>query len=86
MDVPIVFSNDGFHSNIRRQPRTPGMQRIVSVLIHANLERYTIPYRYRIRLTNMASRQLSERAISISSTGTYRRTSVDTQMYRSGGR
>src|ERR1700722_580397 len=59
MDVPIVFSNDGFHSNIHRSPRTPGMQRIVSALINANPERYTIPYRYRIRLTNTASRQLS---------------------------
>jgi hypothetical protein len=59
MDVPIVFSNDGFHSNIRRSQRTLGMQRIVSALIHENPERYTIPYRYRIRLTNTASRQLS---------------------------
>nr|WP_074822592.1 MULTISPECIES: antiviral reverse transcriptase Drt3b [Bradyrhizobium] len=35
------------------------MQRIVSALIYDNPERYTIPYRYRIRLTHTASRQLS---------------------------
>jgi hypothetical protein len=59
MDVPIVFSNDGFHANMRRSPVTPGMQRIVGALLKSNPERYTIPYRYRIRLTNTASRQLS---------------------------
>ncbi|MCP1774735.1 hypothetical protein ACVIU4_010065 [Bradyrhizobium barranii subsp. barranii] len=59
MDVPIVFSNDGFHTNLRRQPATTGLKRIVQSLINSNPERYTIPYRYRIRLTGTASRQLS---------------------------
>jgi hypothetical protein len=35
------------------------LQRIVSALIRSNPERYTIPYRYRIRLTTTVSRQLS---------------------------
>lgn len=59
MDVPIVFSNDGFHANLRRSPQTLGLQRIIESLIQKNPERYSVPYRYRIRLTNTASRQLS---------------------------
>ncbi|WP_315752317.1 MULTISPECIES: antiviral reverse transcriptase Drt3b [unclassified Bradyrhizobium] len=59
MDVPIVFSNDGFHANLRRAPVATGLKRIVQSLIVSNPERYTIPYRYRIRLTTTASRQLS---------------------------
>ncbi|WP_354097333.1 antiviral reverse transcriptase Drt3b [Bradyrhizobium sp. S3.2.12] len=59
MDVPIVFSNDGFHTNLRRTPATPGLKRVVESLITSNSEHYTVPYRYRIRLSTTASRQLS---------------------------
>jgi hypothetical protein len=58
-DVPIIFSNDGFHLNLRRRPRSEGLRRVISAMIGDNAERYTVPYRYRIRLTNTASRQLS---------------------------
>src|SRR4051812_30694859 len=58
-DVPIIFSNDGFHANLRRTPRLEGLKRIISSLIKSNLERYTVPYRYRIRLNQTASRALS---------------------------
>lgn len=57
-DVPIVFSNDGFHSNIRRSTSSI-LGRIISTMLTENDSHYTIPYRYRIRLTNTASRQLS---------------------------
>lgn len=58
-DVPIVFSNDGFHANLRRQDSSPEMADIVGRLIRQNHERYTIPYRYRIRQSNTASRLIS---------------------------
>lgn len=58
-DVPIVFSNDGFHANLIRRPVSSALREIVRVLIRSNDEKYTVPYRYRIRLTNTASRQLS---------------------------
>jgi hypothetical protein len=58
-DVPIVFSNDGFHRNLRRRPVSEGLRQVISAMIQENRERYTVPYRYRIRLTNIASRQLS---------------------------
>jgi hypothetical protein len=57
-DVPIIFSNDGFHENLRRHKSAP-LTLIASALIQTNSERYTIPYRYRIRLSNTASRQIS---------------------------
>lgn len=58
-DVPIIFSNDAFHANLRRKPNTTGLKRIIDSLIKDNLERYTVPYRYQIRLSNTSSRQLS---------------------------
>jgi hypothetical protein len=58
-DVPIIFSNDGFHANLRRTPRIEGLERIINALVKKNGERYTIPYRYRIRLNQTSSRQLS---------------------------
>src|SRR5690242_13081291 len=58
-DVPIIFSNDGFHANLRRTPITSGLKRIIDSIVRESPERYTIPYRYRIRLTNTTSRQLS---------------------------
>lgn len=58
-DVPVIFSNDGFHANLRRKPTTAGLKRIIDSLIKENLERYTVPYRYQIRLSNTSSRQLS---------------------------
>src|SRR4051794_19127102 len=58
-DVPIIFSNDGFHSNLRRKPRSTGLERIVDSIVKSNIERYTVPYRYRIRLNQTSSRQLS---------------------------
>jgi hypothetical protein len=57
-DVPIVFSNDGFHSNMRRSA-SGVLGRIIDTMLTKNDSHYTIPYRYRIRLTNTASRQLS---------------------------
>jgi hypothetical protein len=58
-DVPIIFSNDGFHANLRRNPKSLGLKRIVESIVRSNSERYTVPYRYRIRLTNTSSRQIS---------------------------
>ncbi|WP_334419396.1 antiviral reverse transcriptase Drt3b [Bradyrhizobium sp. AZCC 1588] len=58
-DVPIIFSNDGFHANLRRTPKTSGLKRIVDSIVANSSERYTVPYRYRIRLTNTSSRQIS---------------------------
>jgi Reverse transcriptase (RNA-dependent DNA polymerase) len=58
-DVPVIFSNDGFHLNLRRTPNTPGLARIIDSIIKSNAERYTIPYRYLIRLNQTTSRQLS---------------------------
>src|SRR6202012_5760641 len=58
-DVPIIFSNDGFHSNLRRTPSAPGLSRILDAIVVNSTKRYTIPYRYRIRLTNTSSRQIS---------------------------
>lgn len=59
LDVPIVFSNDGFHANLGRTPTAQGLARIIKAMVSDNRERYTIPYRYRIRLTTTSSRQLS---------------------------
>src|SRR4051812_29970590 len=59
LDVPIIFSNDGLYSNLSRTPGAAGLSRIIDALIQNNRERYTIPYRYRIRLTTTSSRQLS---------------------------
>lgn len=58
-DVPIVFSNDGFHANVRRATKSEALEKVIAALIRNNLERYTIPYRYRIRLSSTTSRQLS---------------------------
>jgi Reverse transcriptase (RNA-dependent DNA polymerase) len=58
-DVPIIFSNDGFHRNLHRKPLSEGLRRIIGSMIHSNTERYTIPYRYLIRLAHTSSRQLS---------------------------
>lgn len=58
-DVPIIFSNDGFHANLGRVARTQTLNGVILALIRANKEHYTIPYRYRIRLNNLSSRQLS---------------------------
>jgi len=58
-DVPIIFSNDGFHSNLRRRDRSVPFSLMLSGLITDNKARYTVPYRYRIRLANTSSRQLS---------------------------
>jgi len=58
-DVPIIFSNDGYHVNLQRRPASEGLRRILTALVKENDQRYTIPYRYRIRLSNTTSRQLS---------------------------
>jgi hypothetical protein len=58
-DLPIIFSNDGFHANLRRKPALPALGDLIDRLIRVNKERYTIPYRYRIRLSPTTSRQLS---------------------------
>lgn len=58
-DVPIIFSNDGFHANLKRKDKSAPVSLILSALIENNAQRYTIPYRYRIRLSNTASRQIS---------------------------
>jgi hypothetical protein len=58
-DVPIIFSNDGFHENLRRTPISSGLRRIVEAIVLDSGERYTVPYRYRIRLTNTSSRLIS---------------------------
>ncbi|WP_083633235.1 antiviral reverse transcriptase Drt3b [Bradyrhizobium sp. NAS96.2] len=58
-DVPIIFSNDGFHANLQREPTTEGLRRIIDAVAVNCRERYTVPYRYRIRLTNTSSRQIS---------------------------
>jgi hypothetical protein len=59
LDVPIVMSNDGFHSNLVRKPTSPQLKAIVSSLITQNSQPYTVPYRYRIRLSPTTSRQIS---------------------------
>lgn len=58
-DVPIIFSNDGFHENLRRVPISSGLKKILEAMVLDSGERYTVPYRYRIRLTNTSSRQIS---------------------------
>jgi hypothetical protein len=58
-DVPIIISNDGFHANLRSAVATPELKKLIEKLVTSNPERYTIPYRYRIRLSSTASRQLS---------------------------
>jgi hypothetical protein len=58
-DVPIIFSNDGLHANLRRTPKSAGLKRIIDSVILNSSERYIVPYRYRIRLSNTSSRQIS---------------------------
>jgi hypothetical protein len=59
LDMPIVVSNDGFRDNIRRPNKSKDLSRIIENLIFNNIEKYSIPYRYRIRLSSTTSRQLS---------------------------
>jgi hypothetical protein len=58
-DVPIVFSNDGFHANLRENAASNELKSLIDCLVRSNSERYTVPYRYRIRLSPTTSRQLS---------------------------
>lgn len=58
-DLPIMVSNDGLHNNLTRKATSPDLSNIVAKLVTSNGQPYTIPYRYRIRLTATASRQLS---------------------------
>ncbi len=58
-DIPIVVSNDGLHANLVREEASPRLTALVDAMVRKNRERYTIPYRYRIRLSRTASRQLS---------------------------
>jgi hypothetical protein len=59
LDVPIIFSNDGFKSNLSRVPKSEGLRRLIDALVRNNSAKYTIPLRYRIRITDVSSRQLS---------------------------
>ncbi|MBU0583947.1 MAG: RNA-directed DNA polymerase [Alphaproteobacteria bacterium] len=58
-DVPIVVSNDGFHANLRRAGQSSLFAKVNDALVLKNRERYTVPYRYRIRLSATSSRTLS---------------------------
>jgi uncharacterized membrane protein len=57
-DVPIVFSNDGFLANLNRAPIALGLKRIIESIVLDTIEKYTVPYRYRIRLTSTSTRQI----------------------------
>lgn len=59
LDVPLVFSNDGFYSNLKSTTASGGLEAIITKLILSNDKRYTIPYRYRIRRTGVSSRLMS---------------------------
>src|SRR5262245_31140585 len=58
-DVPIIFSNDGLHDNLRKANKSETLQKLLVALVQKTSERYTIHYRYRIRLSNRGSRQIS---------------------------
>lgn len=58
-DVPIVFSNDGLHANLINKNPSDEMGEIIKRLIRENPERFTVPYRYKIRQTAINSRQMS---------------------------
>jgi hypothetical protein len=59
-EVPIIFSNDGFYTNLSQaNTAVEGLRDLIEHIVTKNPRLYTVPYRYKIAKTTTTARQLS---------------------------
>lgn len=59
-EVPVIFSNEGFYSNLSKiKTASTHLVELINAIVLENKRNYTVPYRYKIAKDGVSARRLS---------------------------